>query len=336
METRIRYEAEAQIAALGARPRAAYVLAGEDWHAGVIGIVASRLAERHRRPVVLIALDGDIGKGSGAQHRRVRPARGSHRLRRAPAPLRRPPRRGRPGDRARARRGVRRRRSARTPSECSRPRTRPPWSGSTPSWAARSWAWSSRRSCTRWRRSGAATRACRCWSPTPRSATCARWGKASTCASRSSRGSGARARGVAFGTGRAPAGRGGRAGRSDLHAGGQRVERRHRAPAGAAPGAARRAGVAGTRGEPAIEPLAVRDLRPAEPPVAAAQEHAHEELTLFAAPDRRARSCVRFARGACTASIWVVRPLPLEAWRSQRIHPTARLSLSSTSFRRAR
>ena len=63
VETRIRYEAEAQIATLGERP--VYVLAGEDWHAGVIGIVASRLAERNRRPVVLIALDGDVGKGSG-------------------------------------------------------------------------------------------------------------------------------------------------------------------------------------------------------------------------------------------------------------------------------
>ena len=63
VETRIRYEAEAQIAALG--ERAAYVLAGEGWHAGVIGIVASRLAERHRCPVVLIALSGDVGKGSG-------------------------------------------------------------------------------------------------------------------------------------------------------------------------------------------------------------------------------------------------------------------------------
>lgn len=65
-ETRIRLQAEAQIAALdAAHPRAAYVLAGEDWHAGVIGIVASRLVERHRRPVVLIALAGDLGKGSG-------------------------------------------------------------------------------------------------------------------------------------------------------------------------------------------------------------------------------------------------------------------------------
>jgi single-stranded-DNA-specific exonuclease len=63
VETRIRFQAEAQMDALG--ERAAYVLAGEDWHAGVIGIVASRLAERSGRPVVMIALDGDTGKGSG-------------------------------------------------------------------------------------------------------------------------------------------------------------------------------------------------------------------------------------------------------------------------------
>ncbi|MCW3057810.1 MAG: single-stranded-DNA-specific exonuclease RecJ [Solirubrobacterales bacterium] len=63
VETRIRFEAEAQIAELG--ERSAYVLASDHWHAGVIGIVASRLAERNQRPVVLIALDGDTGKGSG-------------------------------------------------------------------------------------------------------------------------------------------------------------------------------------------------------------------------------------------------------------------------------
>jgi len=45
----------------------AIVVAGEDWHPGVIGIVASRLRERYRRPVVVIGLDraADIGKGSG-------------------------------------------------------------------------------------------------------------------------------------------------------------------------------------------------------------------------------------------------------------------------------
>jgi single-stranded-DNA-specific exonuclease len=63
LELRIRYEAEAQIAALG--ERSGYVLAGEGWHAGVIGIVASRLAEQSNRPVVLVALDGERGRGSG-------------------------------------------------------------------------------------------------------------------------------------------------------------------------------------------------------------------------------------------------------------------------------
>ncbi len=63
VETRILFEAEAQVAALGARP--AYVLAAEGWHPGVIGIVASRIAERHNRPAVLIALDGARGTGSG-------------------------------------------------------------------------------------------------------------------------------------------------------------------------------------------------------------------------------------------------------------------------------
>ncbi len=63
VETRIRYEAEAQLSELGERD--AYVLAREGWHAGVIGIVAARLAERHNRPVVMIALEGGKGRGSG-------------------------------------------------------------------------------------------------------------------------------------------------------------------------------------------------------------------------------------------------------------------------------
>jgi len=42
------------------------VVAGEDWHPGVVGIVASRLAERHHRPVVVVSLDGEGGgRGSG-------------------------------------------------------------------------------------------------------------------------------------------------------------------------------------------------------------------------------------------------------------------------------
>jgi len=40
------------------------VLAGENWHPGVIGIVASRLVERFHRPTVMISLDGEGAKGS--------------------------------------------------------------------------------------------------------------------------------------------------------------------------------------------------------------------------------------------------------------------------------
>jgi single-stranded-DNA-specific exonuclease len=41
------------------------VLARDGWHAGVVGIVASRVVERFHRPAVLIAMDGASGKGSG-------------------------------------------------------------------------------------------------------------------------------------------------------------------------------------------------------------------------------------------------------------------------------
>ena len=66
VEQRIAWEAEAQVRALEAeRPRSAYVLASEDWHPGVVGIVASRIVERHHRPAILIALEGTEGTGSG-------------------------------------------------------------------------------------------------------------------------------------------------------------------------------------------------------------------------------------------------------------------------------
>ena len=43
------------------------VVAGEDWHPGVVGIVAGRLRERWRKPVIVIGLDPvtGLGKGSG-------------------------------------------------------------------------------------------------------------------------------------------------------------------------------------------------------------------------------------------------------------------------------
>ncbi len=74
-ETRIRFEAEAQVAATG--PAAAYVLAGEGWHPGVVGIVAARIAERHHRPAVLVAdavLD-PLDRFQFALHRDAMPVR---------------------------------------------------------------------------------------------------------------------------------------------------------------------------------------------------------------------------------------------------------------------
>ena len=67
-EREVANEAEAALRELPDRLREAHglVVAGEGWHPGVIGIVASRLVEKHHRPVVVISLDGEGGgRGSG-------------------------------------------------------------------------------------------------------------------------------------------------------------------------------------------------------------------------------------------------------------------------------
>jgi single-stranded-DNA-specific exonuclease len=64
VEERITWDAEAQVSELG--ERSLFVVAGEGWHPGVVGIVASRLVERYNRPTIVIALDGDgPAQGSG-------------------------------------------------------------------------------------------------------------------------------------------------------------------------------------------------------------------------------------------------------------------------------
>jgi single-stranded-DNA-specific exonuclease len=69
VERQVIEEAAAQIEREVARPQdeAVLVVAGQDWHPGVVGIVAGRLRERYRRPVIVIGLDAiaDVGKGSG-------------------------------------------------------------------------------------------------------------------------------------------------------------------------------------------------------------------------------------------------------------------------------
>lgn len=58
-------QARAMVRSLDMSATFGLVLAGEGWHPGVIGIVASRLVEEFGRPTILIALDGEEGKGSG-------------------------------------------------------------------------------------------------------------------------------------------------------------------------------------------------------------------------------------------------------------------------------
>ena len=62
-EKQILSEALAEIQAL--ERQSAYVLANSKWKRGIIGIVASRLAERFFRPVILLTLDGEEAFGSG-------------------------------------------------------------------------------------------------------------------------------------------------------------------------------------------------------------------------------------------------------------------------------
>ena len=50
------------------RPPQAIVLADESWHQGVVGIVASRMAEEYSCPTFLICLDGDKGKASSRSY----------------------------------------------------------------------------------------------------------------------------------------------------------------------------------------------------------------------------------------------------------------------------
>ena len=49
-------------------PPEAIVLADESWHQGVVGIVASRIAEEYACPAFLICLDGEHGKASSRSH----------------------------------------------------------------------------------------------------------------------------------------------------------------------------------------------------------------------------------------------------------------------------
>src|SRR5690606_35623110 len=69
VEAEVTEQAVRRVEATGAHAddSAAVVVSGEDWHPGVVGIVAGRLRERWRKPVIVIGVDAvnGVGKGSG-------------------------------------------------------------------------------------------------------------------------------------------------------------------------------------------------------------------------------------------------------------------------------
>ena len=65
VDEKVLVDAVQQVESGGLAARAAIVMWSEDWHPGVIGIVAARITQRYQRPTILIALDGDRGRGSG-------------------------------------------------------------------------------------------------------------------------------------------------------------------------------------------------------------------------------------------------------------------------------
>lgn len=64
VEKEILAKAEEQLALIDVNAAKVLVLAGDNWHPGVIGIVASRLVDRYYRPTVVISIKDGVGKGS--------------------------------------------------------------------------------------------------------------------------------------------------------------------------------------------------------------------------------------------------------------------------------
>ncbi len=66
VEKKICAEAEEELGKVFCQSTAGIVLGARDWHPGVLGIVASRLARKYHRPTVVVGFDSTgVGKGSG-------------------------------------------------------------------------------------------------------------------------------------------------------------------------------------------------------------------------------------------------------------------------------
>jgi single-stranded-DNA-specific exonuclease len=63
VERGVREEAEAMVGA--ASTNRVFVLAGSNWHKGVLGLTAGRIAQRYHRPALAIGVEGELAVGSG-------------------------------------------------------------------------------------------------------------------------------------------------------------------------------------------------------------------------------------------------------------------------------
>lgn len=65
IEAQILQEVQERIVALDGRQMPVVVEAGDDWHEGIVGIVASKIAEMFNRPTILFGWNGQVWRGSG-------------------------------------------------------------------------------------------------------------------------------------------------------------------------------------------------------------------------------------------------------------------------------
>ena len=91
LDQRMLDEALAQVDEQGGVQASGLVLAGDAWHPGVVGIVASRVVERFGRPTFLVAFDGETGRASGRSISRFDLHARAGAVRRPARAVRRPP-----------------------------------------------------------------------------------------------------------------------------------------------------------------------------------------------------------------------------------------------------
>ena len=65
IERKIMEEIEGRLSGEAVEDRRTLVMAGKGWHRGVLGIVASRLADRFHRPVLVLSIENEMASGSG-------------------------------------------------------------------------------------------------------------------------------------------------------------------------------------------------------------------------------------------------------------------------------